>query len=266
VTPRKGWALPSQVEPFFISPVLFSQGGFFLCQNKMLRWPLKVLRPTACTRHLELFIVEHLSEHLYRIVVSKKTDQGGLVEKLYAKEDKMGAEFSASDALLTQAMSGGIGGGIGGGRGGWGPGGVEGWAGNAPIRADILANRDIGNTGIENLQREFSSSNTRGLVSSGHEKICDNINNSTNRLSDNQFRAELRASDQHAATTAQLVAMAAAQALCCCEAKLQAAENQAATMAKMEALAKENVAYQRDTAERELTAIKYSHHGHHIPA
>lgn len=90
-------------------------------------------------------------------------------------------------ALLADTNRAGRGNGFwGGGEGGYG--GASPWATPGAIRSDILANRDIGNTGIENLQREFSSITTRDLINGGFNRICDTIA-AEGRRSDDKFAA-----------------------------------------------------------------------------
>jgi len=99
----------------------------------------------------------------------------------------VGTDTAAVLALLADtSRAGGRGGGFfGGGEGG--NGGFAPWAGPGTIRADILANRDIGNTGIENLQREFASITSRDQVNAGFSRVCDKLDVNATRQSDQLF-------------------------------------------------------------------------------
>jgi hypothetical protein len=105
-------------------------------------------------------------------------------------EDKMSDGFSTNDAVLWGAMNNMGNRNVGGGA--WGDGAV-GFGGRGVyaspenIRADILSNRDIGNTGIENLQREFANITSRDQVSDGFNRICDKMDSNATRQSDQMF-------------------------------------------------------------------------------
>jgi len=186
-----------------------------------------------------------------------------------AKGNDMSMDLSGLAQLVDTVRAGNgsfLGrGGEGGGNGGFAP-----YAGPAVIRADVLANREIGNTGIENIQRSISAGRIADLVVDGHGKICDNINETGNRASDNQFRSELRGADQHAALVAQINANARESDKCCCKLQLQAAEDKAEVLAEIKASEGRAITRDLDRAERKVERLELlndlrdnGHHGHH---
>ncbi len=106
--------------------------------------------------------------------------------------------FSTSDAILTQAMSGGFGNNRGG-NGQWGGGGGYG-IGNQVLAADAHANGTAVNAKVDNI-----SDTVKLGFDSNQEQIRESRTfDQFTRLSDNQFRTELRASDQHSNVIKQL--------------------------------------------------------------
>jgi hypothetical protein len=104
--------------------------------------------------------------------------------------------------LSLLAGRGGYGGGYGYGGGGYGGGGGI-HAGNSVLAATAHADGTAQNARIENL-----ADSTRLAFDSNQEQIRESrTQEQFSRLSDNQFRAEIRASDQHASGTAALTAV-----------------------------------------------------------
>ncbi len=89
------------------------------------------------------------------------------------KDNKMDLNGLAS--LVDTVRAGSNGNFMGGGGGEGGNSGYGAYSGPTAIRADILSNRAIADTGIENLQREFANVNTRDRITEGFNRICDKI-------------------------------------------------------------------------------------------
>lgn len=156
-------------------------------------------------------------------------------------ENNYGGGFTTSDAVLTAAMSGGLGGNrYGGGQ--WGGGGYGFMQpGNSCLAAEAHANGTATKEAINGV-----SDTVRLGFDSNQEQIRESrtIDQFT-RLGDNQFRTEIRSSDQHAALTKSLsdaefrsidrqrdierlvLEGQKEAAKCCCEAKLQACKDHA---------------------------------------
>ncbi len=186
-----------------------------------------------------------------------ENEMSTLSTNLKKEENKMAdSGFSTSDAVLTAAMSGGLGGrgGYGGGGGGqWGGG--YGGGGHGPFASPtsnavrIEAHAAQNAASIENLldQNQFAATNNN--ITNGNNRLTDANNINVNRVSDQQFRAELRNSDQHneiiremnanaraadkcCCDTQKAIAEAAKDAAkCCCDATLEACKNTAALLA-----------------------------------
>jgi len=171
-------------------------------------------------------------------------------------DSSLNATEIAVGSLLAGNRGGGYGGGYGGGGGMWGGGGGHGPAmmangaysvGANSVRIDEHAKSHA--AGLENLldQNQFNATN-KSIVD-GFARASDTSSANVNRVADNQFRSELRGSDQLAALTAEIasnaritdkcccetqkaIAEAAKDAAkCCCEAQLNAAKDHAALMA-----------------------------------
>ena len=149
--------------------------------------------------------------------------------------------FSASDAVLTSAMSGGFN------RGGsnWGGGYGSPFADQGSNAVRINSGNRANAAGIENLldQNQFAATNSN--VVSGFNRVCD-------RLSDSEFRQSDRMRDQDR----EIAANARAAAECCCELKLENCKNTAALTAEIKAVEARTIARELDRAEREIYFLK----------
>jgi hypothetical protein len=167
-----------------------------------------------------------------------------------AEEKDMSMDLNGLASLVDTVRAGGRGNFLGGG----GEGGLNGcfapWASPGTIRADVLANRDIGNTGIENLQREFSNTTTRDQMTVGFNRICDTNANNFQLVTAQNHALEVK--------------------LCSIEKDQVASEGR--LLAKMEALSKEGIIRDLDRAERKVERLEMQnacgcgcggHHGHH---
>lgn len=163
--------------------------------------------------------------------------------------------LNATEIAVGRLLAGGVGGINGGGAWTNSAGGVQ-YAGMNTIQHGLECNRDIVQTGIENIERSIADGRQADLIVNGQAKICDNINVTGQRITDNQFRAELRGSDQHAAIVAQMNAAAAAQAKCCCDQLLETAKMEARLTARMESLSKEGITRDLDRAERKVERLE----------
>jgi hypothetical protein len=182
-----------------------------------------------------------------------------------------------TNSLLLARGVGGYGyGGFGGGGSGYG-GGI--------LTAEAMANGTATKEAIDCGIRQFDSGLNRvsdqaeeGRRSAQFTSLIDKSGNDTNRVTDNQFRAELRGSDQHAAIVSEMNAnarisaqcccdtqkaisdAAAAAALCCCDAKLEACKSHADLKAEIIAqnsLTREQIRGDAlGAANAELTSLK----------
>jgi hypothetical protein len=130
-------------------------------------------------------------------------------------DSSLNATEIAVGSLLAGRNGGGGGGGAwGGGYGGYGAHGAYSVGANS-IRIDEHAKAH--SAGLENLldQNQFATTNKNIVDGFNRESDTSSIN--VNRVADNQFRAELRQSDQRAAALAVTNDMRAEMAKCCCE-------------------------------------------------
>lgn len=178
--------------------------------------------------------------------------------------------FSTSDAVLTAAMSGGLG---GGGRGGYGGGGAWGGGyggGGHRVYADAGSNAVRINRADQRIEDQADC--TREVLGGA----IDGMNNSFeslarqsqfNELKDGQFRAELRNSDQIAAlkdtVNANAIvaantasANAAAAAKCCCDAALENCKQHSELRAEILAVESRGILRDNASLQAELTALK----------
>ena len=161
--------------------------------------------------------------------------------------ETMDNNFGTADILTGRGL------GLGGfGYGGYGQGYGRGADGAYSVGANAVRLEASGKAhaaGLENLldQNQFSATNKN--IVDGFSRASDARSSNVNRVADNQFRAELRSSDQVAASlavtndmraemakcccdTQKAIADAAKDAaLCCCDAKLEAAKSHAAITA-----------------------------------
>ena len=155
-------------------------------------------------------------------------------------------QIGVNDLLLARGVGGGYGGGFGGGFGGGGYGMGGGmYAGNNVLAAEAHANGTATNAHLTNLAAE-----TRLSFDNSREVARESRNiDQFGRVTDNQFRAELRGADQIADLTREVasnarvmdkcccdtnkaIADAAKEAaLCCCDAKLEACKSHSELMA-----------------------------------
>lgn len=217
--------------------------------------------------------------------------------EVYIMENN-GYGFTTSDAVLTAAMSGGLGGRGGYGGGLWGGGGDMLGAGNSVLAADAHANGTATKEAVNcNSQKiEDQADFTRDIISSDMAGIRQSFENQTRTsefasIRDGQFRTELRSSDQHAENLkaiadiefrsldrqrdieSLIIQNAKDAAKCCCDAKLQSckdtaevkalviAENSATReLIRGDALAAANA---RITQLETINALQSNGHGHH---
>lgn len=174
-------------------------------------------------------------------------------------------QIGVNDLLLARGVGGGAYGGYGGGFLGSGHPGGGGYLTAAAVADGTAAAAKQDNIS-DTLRFGFDNSlevarESRNIAQFG-------------RVTDNQFRAELRASDQLAALTAQVadnaraadknccdtrfaIADAAKEAAaCCCDAKLEAAKNHGQVLAKMEEIDARNIERDLNRANQELTALR----------
>lgn len=82
------------------------------------------------------------------------------------------------------------------------------------------------------------------------------INDSCNRLMDSQVNGEFRMGDRLRDLEREMQANAREAAKCCCDAKVQAANDKAELLAEIKAVESRTITRDLDRAERELTALK----------
>jgi hypothetical protein len=151
--------------------------------------------------------------------------------------------FTTSDAVLTSAMSGGFGG-----RGGA-------WGGNygSPF-ADFGSNAVRLNRNAQMTENQADC--TREVLGLGLSNITNAFENADRsaqftNVKDGQFQSELRTNDRILALQAEVNANARVAADCCCDLKVQAANDKAELLSTMQALSKEGITRDLDRAERE---------------
>jgi hypothetical protein len=149
--------------------------------------------------------------------------------------------IDTTSLLLARGFGGyggGYGNGLSGGSGGYGGGYLasESLANGTATKTAIDAHAIAQNAGIENLldQNQFAATNKN--IVDGHARISDTAAVNVNRVADNQFRSELRFSDQISGAEFRsldrqrdiermITGNAKDAAACCCEAKLLACKD-----------------------------------------
>jgi len=166
--------------------------------------------------------------------------------------------FSASDAVLTSAMSGGFGG--YGGGGGWGNRGY-----GSPF-ADMGSNAVRVNRNL--AVGEANDRCTKEVLGAGMDRISDQAEETRRSaqfesLREGQTNMEIRTSDRLRDIEREMNANARKADECCCDLKLQSCQDKADILAaiadsKATALAVESRAVERslNAANAELTALK----------
>jgi hypothetical protein len=136
------------------------------------------------------------------------------------------SSLNATEIAVGSLLAGGAGGRGGYGGGAWGGGGSgEGvYASPTANAVRIDAHAAANASGIENLldQNQFAATNKN--IVDGHNRLSDTNAVNVNRVSDNQFRSELRNSDQHNEIIREMNANARIAAECCCDTKVAIAE------------------------------------------
>jgi hypothetical protein len=136
--------------------------------------------------------------------------------------------IDTNSLLLARGVGGyggyGMGGFGGGGMGGYGTHGANGAFGTGANAVRIDAHSATHAAGLENLldQNQFQTTNKN--IVDGFSRASDTSTANVNRVADNQFRAELRGSDQVAASLAVMNDMRSDMAKCCCETQKTVAE------------------------------------------
>lgn len=168
--------------------------------------------------------------------------------KMYKMEEKEMSDINTESLLLARGVGyGGYGGVWGGGYGGYGP-----FA--SPSANAIRLDRNAQAT-------EDQADCTRAVLGLGLDNINSNFENATRQrefsdLREGQFRAELRTNDRLRDLEREINANARVAADCCCDLKVQAANDKAEILSKMEALSKEGIARDLDRAERQVIALQ----------
>jgi hypothetical protein len=155
-----------------------------------------------------------------------------------------GDSIDTSSLLLARGFGGGYGGGFG--MGGNGYGGVltaEAMANGTATKEAIDGHASSHSAGLENLLDANQFQATNKNIVDGHARITDTAAANVNRVADNQFRSELRSSDQMAGLGKEITNQefrsldrqrdiermitqnATDAAKCCCDAKLEACKN-----------------------------------------
>jgi len=186
-------------------------------------------------------------------------------------ENEMGMDLNGL-ASLVDTVRAGRGSFMGGGGGEGVSCGYGAYSGPTAIRADVLANRDIGNTGIENLQREFASITSRDQVGAGFDRVCETVANADQRNTDGQYRAEQRSADlaDRVRIETKLDAVIAQGHA----AEVSNGKQHSEIMAEVKAVESRSVAHDRDKAERKVERLELQnacgcgcrrngHHGGH---
>ena len=120
----------------------------------------------------------------------------------------------------------------------------------------IEANGRAVDAGIENLMdaNQFEATNTN--INTGHNRICDAINTTATRQADMTTNAEFRMQDRLRDIEREMSANARETARCCCDLKVQAANDKAEILAAISGSETRSITRDLDRAERELTALK----------
>jgi hypothetical protein len=130
-------------------------------------------------------------------------------------------QIGVNDLLLARGVGGGYGGGFGGGFGmngmGMGTHGANGAYGTGANAIRIDSHASAHAAGLENLLDQNQFATTNGNIVEGFNRAADSRASNVGRVADNQFRSELRQSDQAAAMLATLNANARVADKCCCD-------------------------------------------------
>lgn len=161
-------------------------------------------------------------------------------------------------ALLADTARAGRGGGYWGGEG-YGPGGYGPFSSPSSTAVRLERNakatedeadctRQLFGQAFSSIRDAFENQTRSGQFND----LCQRISQNDVRVTDNQFRAELRNSDRIAALQQMVNDFRAEAAKCCCDNRLELCQVESRLSAKMEALSKESVLRDLNRAERQL--------------
>lgn len=184
----------------------------------------------------------------------------------YGGNDKMGeGSLNATEIAVGSLLAGGRGYGGYGGGGAWGGygGGYGPFAspGANAVRlnrnAQFIENqadctREVLGRAIDSNSNSFENLTRQNQF----DRLCDRISEGAMDNRDQIFRQELRNGDRLRDIEREMNANARIAADCCCDLKLQAANDKSEIMARMEALSKEGITRDLDRAEREIIALR----------
>lgn len=168
--------------------------------------------------------------------------------KMYKMEENEMSDISTESLLLARGVGGyGYGGVWGGGYGGYGP-----FASPESNAVRINRNADFTKLALDRIsdqneetRRNLGEARVMSNITEGHNRICD-------RLVDGEFRTNDRLRDLER----EMQANAREAAKCCCDLKVQAANDKAEILSTMQALSKEGIARDLDRAERQIIALQ----------
>lgn len=165
-------------------------------------------------------------------------------EKANMGENNMADTIDTGSLLLARGFGGY---GAFGGYGGHGN-----FAGPSANAVRINRNADLFKLGLDRVAEE--NEETRRVL--GEARVMDNITGGHARITDRIIDAEFRTSDRMRDIEREISTNARTAAECCCDLKLQAANDKSEILSRMEALSKENVSRDLDRAEREIIALR----------